>query len=468
MKTGTKKTHTDLIVFAVILTASLLHICLNNLASLDELWNYNFARQISMGLLPYRDYNMVQTPLFALITSLPLFICRSLFVYRLACSLIVAAQAFVLYKLLSDGTKNRLLALPFVLISILIIDYTSYNTLFLLIALLVYYAFTKGGFKKHAMVIGALVALSVFARQTSGCILLILLFLIIASFYENKAKSLLLYGAGFAVPCSAFLVYFLITSSLDDFWDCCLFSLTSFGSSNGNFFSSSIVLLLLLAAEITTEILILVKKRERTTLIHFFIGIPVLFITVPIIDYSHVTFAVIYFMIPAYKLLSEKWSEVIRNTIIVFISAAVFFSTVGLGISRVVNNKFADNAAELKLIPIDGEICDDFTYLSWMVEQYEINGYSVTFYSSSSVIVSIMNGTANPPYDMFLNGNFPGSIESHMVYVEQACSRKDSIIIIASDYNEEGWQNPEGVLEYVQDNCIIEGSYGRFLICKAL
>ena len=72
MKTGISKKHTDLIVFAVILTASLLHICLNNLASLDELWNYNFARQIGMGMLPYRDYNMVQTPLYAMVMSLPL------------------------------------------------------------------------------------------------------------------------------------------------------------------------------------------------------------------------------------------------------------------------------------------------------------------------------------------------------------------------------------------------------------
>ena len=466
MKTGSKKTYTDIIAFAVILAASVLHICLNNLGSLDELWNYNFARQISMGLLPYRDYNMVQTPLFAVIMSLPLFVFRSLFVYRLVCSLLVTAQSFVLYKTLSTDTKNRLLALPFILISILIIDYTSYNTLFLLISLLAYYVVSKGQFKKHALLLGVLAALAVFSRQTSGCILLIILFLAIASFYESKAKSLLLYGAGFAIPCTVFLIYFLITSSLNDFWDYCLFSLMSFGSSNGNFYTSSIVLLLLLAAEITTEILILVKKRDTNTLFHFLIGIPVLFITVPIIDYSHLTFAVVYFLIPAFRLLDGKWGTVIRNSITVFISAVVFLCIGGLGISKIVNNTFTKEAAELRCVPVSSDICEDYSYLSWMVKQYEANGYSVTFYSSSSVIVSLMSGTADPPYDMFLNGNFPGSIESHMVYVEESCKGEDKIVIIASDYYDEGWQNPDGVLEYVEANCELLGSYGRFQIYR--
>lgn len=466
MNTGTKKTNTDLIVFVIILMASLLHICLNSLASLDELWNYNFARQISMGLLPYRDYNMVQTPLFAVIMSLPLFAFRSLFVYRLACSLLLTALACVFYKALANGTSNRLLALPFVLISIFIIDYTSYNTLFLLIALLIYYAIVKGGFKKHALMIGSLGSLSVFARQTSGCLLVLILALIIVAFYEKKAKSLILYSVGFAIPCLAFLTYFLITSSLKDFWDCCLFGIMSFGGNNGNFYSSSVVLLILLTAELVTGFVILVKKRDKTALVHFLIGIPVLAITAPIIDYSHVVFAVVYFMIPAYKLLSEKCSEVIRNTIIVFISAVVFLCIGGLGISRIVNNKFADKASELKLIPITGDICDDYTCLSSMVKQYELNGYSVTFYSYSSVIVSLMNGTANPPYDMFLTGNFPGSIKDHMVYVEESCNGEDKIIIIPSDYYEEGWANPAGVLEYVKANCEQIGSYGRFLIYK--
>ena len=183
MKTGISKKHTDLIVFAVILTASLLHICLNNLASLDELWNYNFARQIGMGMLPYRDYNMVQTPLYAMVMSLPLLLHRSLFVYRLVCSLLVAVQSFVFYKALVAGTKNRLLALPFILISILLVDYTSYNTLFLLLALLAYYVIIKGQFQKHALILGMLGALSIFSRQTSGSILFLILFIVIAAFY---------------------------------------------------------------------------------------------------------------------------------------------------------------------------------------------------------------------------------------------------------------------------------------------
>ena len=34
---------------------------------LDELWNFNFARNIANGLLPYKDFNMVQMPLLPIV-----------------------------------------------------------------------------------------------------------------------------------------------------------------------------------------------------------------------------------------------------------------------------------------------------------------------------------------------------------------------------------------------------------------
>lgn len=35
----------------------------------DELWNYNFARNILHGRMPYRDFNMLQTPASAYLSA---------------------------------------------------------------------------------------------------------------------------------------------------------------------------------------------------------------------------------------------------------------------------------------------------------------------------------------------------------------------------------------------------------------
>ena len=36
----------------------------------DEIWNYGFAYDISLGLIPYRDFNMVITPLYPALMAL--------------------------------------------------------------------------------------------------------------------------------------------------------------------------------------------------------------------------------------------------------------------------------------------------------------------------------------------------------------------------------------------------------------
>ena len=43
-------------------------------STLDEIWNYGFSYNILNGVLPYRDFNMVLTPLYSFIMTIPLFI----------------------------------------------------------------------------------------------------------------------------------------------------------------------------------------------------------------------------------------------------------------------------------------------------------------------------------------------------------------------------------------------------------
>ena len=100
---------------------------------LDEFWNYNMSRGIVLGYLPYRDFNLVQMPLFAFVNSISLLFSCSLFSYRISCSLILLILMFLVFK----GTcirTDEYYALPVVLLSVIFIDLVSYNTLFCIFA----------------------------------------------------------------------------------------------------------------------------------------------------------------------------------------------------------------------------------------------------------------------------------------------------------------------------------------------
>ena len=46
------------------------NVFIQELANLDEMWVYNFARCILDGLLPYKDFSIIITPLFPIISAI--------------------------------------------------------------------------------------------------------------------------------------------------------------------------------------------------------------------------------------------------------------------------------------------------------------------------------------------------------------------------------------------------------------
>ena len=67
MKEKIKVRLIDIAVFGVAILLFLATVLPRNLANLDEIWNFNYARNIANGLIPYKDFNMLQTPLLPFI-----------------------------------------------------------------------------------------------------------------------------------------------------------------------------------------------------------------------------------------------------------------------------------------------------------------------------------------------------------------------------------------------------------------
>lgn len=53
-----------IVTLAVLVLLVFTKVLLCPLGDLDELWNYNLCRGVSLGYVPYRDFGMVMMPLF--------------------------------------------------------------------------------------------------------------------------------------------------------------------------------------------------------------------------------------------------------------------------------------------------------------------------------------------------------------------------------------------------------------------
>ena len=67
MKDKTKAKLIDISFFVIMMLLFASTVLIRNLANLDEIWNFNFARNIANGLISYNDFNMLQTPLLSFI-----------------------------------------------------------------------------------------------------------------------------------------------------------------------------------------------------------------------------------------------------------------------------------------------------------------------------------------------------------------------------------------------------------------
>ena len=84
-----------------VVLSIIIIIVIRPLQDLDEIWNFNVARCITNGLVPYRDISMVSTPLLGFLLAIPIKIFgQQLFVERVV-SIIMSVGIFVsVYKIL--------------------------------------------------------------------------------------------------------------------------------------------------------------------------------------------------------------------------------------------------------------------------------------------------------------------------------------------------------------------------------
>jgi len=427
------------------------------LGDMDEIRNFNLSRGIVMGYVPYRDFNMVMTPLFNLLFAIPLIFSKTLIVYRVTSALMWIATYICFYKLCTHYFDNRAATLLCVS-SILLSTQFTYNSLVFLFAILMLLILTNEESYKNAFLIGLLGILAALSRQTSGTFLLILgFFFVLKKSKSNKAKHLVSYFAGIGSIGIPFLFYLLFTGSFIQFWDYCLFALFLPGGNGSVVDDYALPAIIISLAGIGMDIYYYVKHKEPDRIYHLLIGLSLSTIAIPRVDFMHVTFMGMWFIMP---IIEFACSLTKRNAVYVLVTLTTVFISLTILITGYFRTKeaiFSDEFKAFRFIPMTENIAYGYATVASQNKLYEVSGYHVTSIIHEAALISIMNEEFNPPFDLFLNGNL--GTNDPIYYLEEACN-KDHAIILCSD--ELGWQMPDGIREYIEEHCEPIATYAQF------
>lgn len=258
MKKFFKKEYIFIIfVFAFVLST----ILLNPLGDLDEIWNYNVARNIAKGLIPYKDISTITTPFLPMLNSLFLkFFADELIVMRVLASTLITAIVYTIYKILKKvtGESNISIIVAFMFLLLLRKNYCiDYNYMTLFLAFLLAYLElrnnssirrnkdetrlennkTKNNKKEidkkvivHEILQGVLAGLAVCTKQSVGFFIAIAT-LIFPVTQRSTLKKMGLRISGMAIPGILLIIYFTVTGAWSEFFSYAVNGISTFSNT---------------------------------------------------------------------------------------------------------------------------------------------------------------------------------------------------------------------------------------------
>ncbi len=439
---------------ALLAVLILSKVLLRPFGGLDELWVYNLSRGIVMGYVPYKDFTMAMMPLFNILFALPLYIVKNLFVYRICSALMLFELVFVYYRIASKIT-GHLWGLLASLFLVVFMDFATYNGLMVLLVFIIFLLFGRLN-TRNAVITGVLSGLTVLCRQTSGVFLLIAVLILMCT-DKTIRKYIIPFLAGWGTVMVIFAAYLFATGSFSAFWDCCFFALVGSGEKNSGFFPDGIVVDLLTVIGVISSVYLVKKNSDKNDVLHLVFGIILISIGIPTVDMMHMYYAMAWFMIPLFKLMKDSVSESPLKIIIAMMSAVILFLNVYDLPKTTLDNRYK----EFFLIPVDSSDLDYYEHLVAVNDKYESKGYRIVMLSSGRCIFSMMTDSFDPVYDLFLVGN--KGTRTALSFIEEEMNNGQVMFVINGNYEKENWENPSGILSYIQDNCDPVEVYGEFI-----
>lgn len=382
---------------------ALIIISITSQVDLDGIWGYGFCYNISQGLLPYKDFNMVIGPLYPLLFSIPMHLFGNYYyLFELEHCIIYAFIFTLIYN------KIEKKAIYILLIYGACLTIFGYN-LFCVMMMLTILVLIDSKIKYKDIILGILIGIILMIKHNIG------LFLLLVYIYDNRKK---LYNLlSILVPIVPILIYLLINNLFDKYIDFCFLGMGNFLSNLSTDFMSVIPYVLLMIPLIKD--FIKNKKIKALYVIAFQI------IVFPIFDQGHIIpglIPVVYYYLSE-NICTKKFLFLMKYFIIIgFIVTAILKSF--LECNFILDNNY------LKYQFLRRDVSTYLESYSEYIDRLENDNADVYLLIDNAYIVKLYRNEKPSFYDLINRGNLGSDEEKYIDMMDDNCKDKRCYYIL--------------------------------------
>ena len=470
-------------IFLAIMLFIFAEIIPRELNNLDEIWNFNFANSIAKGLLPYKDFSIIQGPLVPLITGIILKIFGTeMFITRILAVILDSTILFLVYKIMDKlSIKDYIKYITLAILAIIMKPYFAldYNWASLsLVLLIIYLEITQKETIKKQILIGVIAGFTITIKQTTGLIISIatigwcILETRNLEDLKKYIKNMVYRFLGVFSVVTIFVAILIALGIFANYIDYCILGVKTFSISISYIETliknSNIIIKLLSLSPVLVNIALLImyiKTKSKELLVLFTYSIAQMVVVYPIADEAHFVVAIVPTVIAIGFLMnilikkiyeSKKIEIIINSFFICFISiTSIIFFIIGISNFKIQNKNMELN--HFKFIPAKQQGIEQNKKMG---EYITSNSKDVYILDAVAAIYMIPIDRYNKDFDMFNKGNLGSKGEAGQI--ERIKDMSNSIFLIRNKKYSRNWQNPEKVRQYIINNMQKTGEIGIF------
>ena len=429
----------------------------------DELWNYSFAKNIVNGMVPYRDFSIVQTPLSAYIPALFMSVFgKGLFVHRIVGFLLLYAMTALIYHLCQKITKSIFIGLVsalFVACATLPFYVYNYNYLSALLILIIYELeiSREKNTSVKSVVVGVLVGMLLLIKQNTGAMLMaanIVVCLVNTVKFKMNKKIQFARVLVSAVPVTIYVIYMLLVGALDEFFDYAVLGIATFVHRatpielivEAPFFVIYIGFMIYACVNMIIRMKRKGSTPEKVSALSF--ALAWLMVTYPLFDAFHLV-CVFSVLVPAFCLFIEpkrykaweKWTCVFIVISISVLSVLAFLPSKENHILSSLNN--------YENVPIDRDADESIRKICEYIEEKKEQGYMVRVADDSAIAYKIPLDDYEKNWDMLLVGNVGTNTVEDLLKSSEEC-----VYLVNKNTENLGGQNHFEIIEFIKSNYV--------------
>lgn len=418
-----KHKNTALELITIFIITLLFNLLCNPLNS-DEIWNYGFAYNIANGLIPYKDFNLVITPLFPFLGAIFLIIFgKNLFIYHVFNAIICT---LIFYFMKKSTNKCYYIIYPI----LLLFSLPNYSLFCVLLLYIIIYLENKNS---NDLLIGVFLGLTFLTKQNIG------IMFIIPTLFTKDLKKIKFRALGFLLPNIFFLVYLIFTNTLLDFTNYAFGGLPSFALKN------TVISIWGILTLISITYLLYQYKIKKDIKILYLLCFQTL--SYPLIDTYHVMLS----FIPVLGYFLSQLNLVIKVTKIAFcIFIGLLFT---YNIHNIINgnNKIPNNTFAYKMRPLD----DDTTYHIKEVANYIKKNKNVYIINANAYIYKLEANIPINKFDLLNDGNLGKNGDINIIEeLNNKCKKDTCTFLMQEDEidNNTISQTNQKIIKYISEN----------------